>query len=154
MLRRCTLHCVARSMRPPPRVPLRREFSTAPPPAASDGPPPPTPTPPPKKGIKALFKEYGPPFLVYWTSVWACTGVGLYVALQTFDVDAVKMLEHVNIHLNIDPSLGNAAVAIALNEALEVVRLPACIATFKPAYARYRRWKDGSKSKPSAGGHD
>ena len=112
---------------------------------------PPTPTEPtaatPKKkaGLMATVKELGMPFLVYWLSTWAASGVGLYLVLEGTGVDALAMLEKVNINIDVPEEYakyGNLAIAVAVNEAAEIVRFPLCVATFKGVYGRYKKWKD------------
>ena len=38
----------------------------------------PEPTENKKKGLMAYAREYGAPFLVYWTGAWAITGLSIY----------------------------------------------------------------------------
>ena len=94
-----------------------------------------------KTGIMALVKEHGVPFLIYWTGVWACTGVGTYFVLEVTGVDSVSFIRSLGIDLDVSPQTGNIGVAVAINEMMEVVRLPVCIATFKPMHNMYKEWK-------------
>ena len=118
-------------------------MASLPPPAPdSPSPPPPPPPAPPKKvsRLRAAISEYGVPFLVYWTGVWAASGVSLYALMEVTEVDSLQLLrDHLGLELKVDKALGNLGVAIAVNEALEVVRLPLCLITFKGAM---KRWKN------------
>ena len=71
----------------------------------------------------AKLKELGIPFTLYWTGVWACTGVGLYGVIEGLEIDLVNGVEGMlNEHwvkeepwkLNVPPSAGNAAAAFAV----------------------------------------
>jgi len=84
------------------------------------------------------MKEYGLVFTVWWTVAWTASGVGIYGAAEHFGVDVVKLVrEHIGYDLSayVDPKMGNLAGVVAVNEALEVVRLPLVVAT-TPSLAR------------------
>ncbi|GMH93604.1 hypothetical protein TL16_g12677 [Triparma laevis f. inornata] len=87
--------------------------------------------------FKALGRDYGMPFLVYWWSLWGLTGAMCYGGIHFFDVDVLVLLEYLDdltgydISTRVDPSLGEVAVAVALNEMLEPVRLPFVVVTTK-----------------------
>ena len=91
-----------------------------------------------KMGLKDLVTEYGVPFLIYWTGVWACTGVSTYVLLEATQIDSIALMAKIGVNLDISASTGNIATAVAINEMMEVVRLPFCIATFKPMHRYYK----------------
>jgi len=82
-----------------------------------------------------MMKEHGVFFLVYWTSFWAVTGLGCYGAITHFGPEAAfELIRYVHLDQfvsleSIDPSVGNVAVAVLINEALEPLRLPLVIAT-------------------------
>jgi hypothetical protein len=63
------------------------------------------------------------------------TGAGIYGLLTFADLDVLLLLRWIdsmlstNVAASVDPTLGNFAVAFALNELFEVVRLPVVIAT-------------------------
>jgi len=88
--------------------------------------------------FKNLSANYGLPFMVYWTSVWCATGVGCYAAMEYGGVEALPLIQHLDqltgfdLANKIDPSLGNIAVAVAVNEMLEPIRLPFIVATTQP----------------------
>jgi hypothetical protein len=88
-----------------------------------------------KARAKLLVSQYGMPFMVYWTLVWLVTGAGIYGLLTFADLDVLLLLRWIdsmlstNVAASVDPTLGNFAVAFALNELFEVVRLPVVIAT-------------------------
>ena len=102
----------------------------------------PLPSKPAKPGLLQTFKELGVPFIVYWTGVWAISGLGIFAIAQGAEIDMIAMLRKVKINLDVDPAVGNAAVAFAVNEALEVVRFPFCLLTFKKVYGKYKEWKN------------
>ena len=104
-----------------------------------------TPEKPAKMGIKAMFKEYGVPFLVWECVMWLGTGVVVYGAvtvaggydhvlpyLKSLGVDKYVDTE------TLDPRYGNLAIAVAINEALEVFRFPVVVAT-TPFIAKWWR---------------
>merc|ERR1712159_201142 len=82
-----------------------------------------------------MRKEYGKPFLVWWTGTWLMTGLGIYAGLQLSGADSVALISAVDAKLNtelasrVDPTAGNVAIAVALNEIIEPLRLPVAIAT-------------------------
>jgi hypothetical protein len=92
--------------------------------------------------FKAYSRDYGFPFMCYWTGCWVATGAVTYGAIAYGDFDALTIICRVdglfgtNIAANIDPTLGNVAVAIAVNELLEPIRLPFVIAT-TPTVVRF-----------------
>mmetsp|Transcript_18270 Transcript_18270/g.29723 ORF Transcript_18270/g.29723 Transcript_18270/m.29723 type:complete len:277 (+) Transcript_18270:1329-2159(+) len=82
-----------------------------------------------------LMKEHGMFFLVYWTGFWAVTGVACYGAVSWFGPEtAINIVKYVGLDNFIDveslnPSVGNVAVAVLINEALEPIRLPIVVAS-------------------------
>ena len=78
------------------------------------------------------------PFLVYWWAVWATTGVGTYLTLDGGLIDAVRIVDGFDglagtqLSGRLDPDLGNVAMAIALNEMLEPIRLPIVVRATQP----------------------
>mmetsp|Transcript_39077 Transcript_39077/g.98229 ORF Transcript_39077/g.98229 Transcript_39077/m.98229 type:complete len:334 (+) Transcript_39077:223-1224(+) len=96
------------------------------------------PKPPPGVGKMAHYiKELGLPFTLWWTGSWLITGFAVYGVISSGIVggaDAIDLLRAVGVGRivdldNIDPGMGNLAVTIVINEALEVVRLPFVLAT-------------------------
>lgn len=91
-----------------------------------------------------MLKLYGPVYMVYGGVVWISSGIAIYGVLATTGVDVLPAIVAVDDALGwdlasrVDPSLGLVAVSVALNELLEVVRFPFCVAT-TPAVAR--RWQ-------------
>ncbi|CAK4614865.1 hypothetical protein LEN26_008271 [Aphanomyces euteiches] len=90
-----------------------------------------------KKGFIAMVKENGLPFVLWWVTLYVGGGVGIYAALEAGYVgggDAIHLLQSLGLDQyydtkTINPTYGNAAVAIILNEFLEAIRLPLVIAT-------------------------
>jgi hypothetical protein len=100
-----------------------------------------------KARSKLLIAQYGMPFMIYWTLVWLGTGAGIYGILIFFDLDVLVFVRWIdstlstNVASKIDPSLGNFAVAFALNELFEVVRLPIVIITTPFIVQTLRRFR-------------
>jgi len=90
--------------------------------------------------MKFFTKKYGVPFLVYWTLLYfGCMGA-VYVGLEMDVVSWGRILEFLRwlqfpgymVDLDaLNPTYGRLAVAVALNELLEVVRFPFMIVTLK-----------------------
>ena len=94
---------------------------------------------------KAKAKTYGPFFLVYYTGFWMFTGVSIYFMIEqsgpSFAIDTIKKLgldQYVDLN-RIDPSIGNIAVAVAINELIEPIRLPIALLTVAPVYRLYKK---------------
>jgi len=108
-----------------------------------------------KQSIKSMARQYGPVFLVYWTGLWAASGVGLFAALEGATsaglVDIETVLAYLSLQDHVSPTAGNVAVAVAVNEALEVVRFPFTVAT-TPRVARW--WNDRRRRKHDDGSDD
>merc|ERR1712086_255185 len=72
-----------------------------------------------------MRKHYGIPFLIYWTGMWAATGVIIYSGIELGGVDSVAAVRALDAQFgtdmasHINPSAGNLAVAIAVNEIIE-----------------------------------
>ncbi|KNC79339.1 hypothetical protein SARC_08262 [Sphaeroforma arctica JP610] len=95
-----------------------------------------------KPGFRSMMKEYGKPFLVYWTGVWACTGVLTYGAVSYAGPDvALRGVQQLGVNTeewDLTPAKINTAVAVAINEMLEPIRFPICVAT-TPMVVRFFR---------------
>ena len=87
--------------------------------------------------FKALSRDYGFPFVVYWWSVWGVTGVLCYAGITVFEVPVQSYIAQVDDYMGwdlaarVDPQLGEVAAALAVNEMLEPLRLPIVVATTK-----------------------
>tara|TARA_B100000686_G_scaffold344391_1_gene426927 strand:+ start:284 stop:592 length:309 start_codon:yes stop_codon:yes gene_type:complete len=89
-------------------------------------------------GWKKTIKEYGIFFFIYWTAIWACSGVIIFLLLEyglIGGADAISFLKWIRLDSiisldSIDPTVGNIAVAIAINECLEIVRFPFAVSSF------------------------
>ncbi|MCH2453449.1 MAG: hypothetical protein MK159_02405 [Halobacteriales archaeon] len=89
-------------------------------------------------GWKKTIKEYGIFFFIYWTAIWACSGVIIFLLLEyglIGGADAISFLKWIRLDsiislVSIDPTVGNIAVAIAINECLEIVRFPFAVSSF------------------------
>ena len=85
--------------------------------------------------MTALSRDYGLSFVVYWTGLWAVTGVATYAGIVYGEVDVISYIrlfdEYAGWSLaeRIDPRLGDIAVAVAVNEMMEPVRLPFVVMT-------------------------
>lgn len=92
-----------------------------------------------REKLRELRANYGRGFLVYWTGAWTGTGLALWGAVEWGGVDCLESLSRIDAALgsdfepyvtrHVNPKLGNAALVLAVNETLEVVRLPTVIAT-------------------------
>ena len=89
-------------------------------------------------GWKKVIKEYGIFFFIYWTAIWACSGVVIFLLLEyglIGGADAISFLKWIRLDSiisleSIDPTVGNIAVAIAINECLEIIRFPLSVSSF------------------------
>ena len=89
-------------------------------------------------GWKKVIKEYGIFFFIYWTAIWACSGVIIFLLLEyglIVGADVISFLKWIRLDSiisldSIDPTVGNIAVAIAINECLEIVRFPLVVSSF------------------------
>ncbi|RHY80727.1 hypothetical protein DYB31_005455 [Aphanomyces astaci] len=90
-----------------------------------------------KKGFVAMVQENGLPFVLWWVTLYGSSGVGIYYALEAGYIgggDAIHLIQSLGLDQYIDieklnPTYGNIAIAVLMNEILEAVRLPLCIAT-------------------------
>ncbi|TMW55923.1 hypothetical protein Poli38472_008571 [Pythium oligandrum] len=100
-----------------------------------------------KPGLMGTIKQYGAPFLVWWTGLYFATGVGFYYAFDLGLLDGAQVIDFImNIGLDrlidparLDPKHGNLALAIIVNEAVEPLRFPLALATIpyvKKAFSR------------------
>ncbi|KAF1330994.1 hypothetical protein FI667_g2589, partial [Globisporangium splendens] len=85
----------------------------------------------------AVISQFGLPFVVWWTTLYIGTGVGLYVAFDTGLIagsDAIDFIMSMGLDKfidpqNLDPKYGNMALAVVLNECIEPIRFPIALAT-------------------------
>uniref|UniRef100_M4BMF6 DUF1279 domain-containing protein n=1 Tax=Hyaloperonospora arabidopsidis (strain Emoy2) TaxID=559515 RepID=M4BMF6_HYAAE len=92
-----------------------------------------------KKPNKFLgtLQQYGLPFFAWWTSLYLASGVSIYVALDTGLISGASIVDFImQMGLDkfidparLDPTYGNIAIAVIVNECLEVVRFPITLAT-------------------------
>ncbi|GMF47256.1 unnamed protein product [Phytophthora fragariaefolia] len=83
------------------------------------------------------LQQYGLPFLAWWTSLYLASGVSIYVALDTGLVSGASIIDFImQLGLDkfidptrLDPTYGNIAIAVIVNEAVEVIRFPFTLAT-------------------------
>ena len=87
-------------------------------------------------GWLGSLQKHGPVFFVWWTGLWVASGVAIYGALEYLRVDVFGLVHRLSggrvdlrAYVSVDPRLGNAAAAVAVNEVLEVVRFPLALAT-------------------------
>ncbi|DAZ95120.1 TPA: hypothetical protein N0F65_009751 [Lagenidium giganteum] len=97
--------------------------------------------------LMAMIKEYGPALVVWYSTLYVSTGVGIYTGLEmgafggadAFDlIHSFGLDRYVDVN-SFDPKYGNVALAFILNELLEPVRAPlalATIPTIKRVFAR------------------
>ena len=78
--------------------------------------------------------------------MWAATGVIIYSGIELGGVDSVAAVRALDAQFgtdmasHINPSAGNLAVAIAVNEIIEPVRLPIAIATTPTVVRMFRKF--------------
>ena len=85
----------------------------------------------------AVMSQYGLPFVAWWTTLWAASGVGIFFAIDTGLVaggDAIDLIMSLGLDKFIDverlnPQYGNLALAVIVNEAIEPLRFPLALAT-------------------------
>ena len=91
-----------------------------------------------------LMRTHGLPFVGLWLGTWILGGCTIWAVLETGmlgGADAVSLMRSVPmldqlIDLDgVDPTMGNIGLAVLLNEGLEIVRLPLCVA-LTPRFAR------------------
>jgi len=113
-------------------------------------------TPPPPKltrwqKAKALWKEHGLVFVMYYGTLWIVPFVPMFGMLQSGQIDCVELLETFHVDRIIDlemlnPTVINIIVATECNEVLDFVRLPFVVAT-TPYVSRWlRREKSAAAS--------
>lgn len=99
------------------------------------------------------LQQYGLPFLAWWTSLYLASGVSIYVALDTGLVSGASIIDFImQIGLDkfidparLDPTYGNIAIAVIVNEFLEIVRFPITLATLPYAKRVFSRKKEEAK---------
>eukprot|EP00668_Euglena_longa_P031668 GGOE01040910.1.p1 GENE.GGOE01040910.1~~GGOE01040910.1.p1 ORF type:complete len:178 (+),score=47.10 GGOE01040910.1:52-585(+) len=85
-----------------------------------------------------MVQEHGWPFLMYWVALWFGSAVLIWAALHfkwLTPGDAIDLLRKVHIDwvFNLDdisPNTANVALALVLNEGVEVFRFPFVMASF------------------------
>jgi hypothetical protein len=88
--------------------------------------------------FKALARDYGVGFMVWYWCVWCTTACLTYGAIELGNVDAIALIGKLDnftgyeISSKVDPTLGTIGLTIAINECLEPLRLPIVVLTTKP----------------------
>jgi hypothetical protein len=88
--------------------------------------------------FKALARDYGVGFMVWYWCVWTTTACLTYGAIELGNVDAIALIGKIDnftgyeISSKVDPTLGTIGLTIAINECLEPLRLPIVVLTTKP----------------------
>ena len=88
--------------------------------------------------LKALSRDYGVPFMIWYWTVWGTTGLLTYGAIELGGVDAIAILANVDYYTGwtlsswVDPTVGTIGLTLAVNELIEPLRLPIVIMTTKP----------------------
>ena len=105
-------------------------------------------TPPPPKltrwqKAKALWKEHGLVFVMYYGTLWIVPFVPMFGMLQSGQIDCVELLETFHVDRIVDLNMLNSTainiiVATECNEVLDFVRLPFVVAT-TPYVSRWLR---------------
>lgn len=90
-----------------------------------------------KPTFKTMFKQHGVTFLVYWTSLWAGSLGVFFVGLENHwfgGHDVLDLITTLKIDTlidvqTLDPTVGNLALAVVVNELFEIIRFPVTVAT-------------------------
>ena len=98
---------------------------------------------------KALWKEHGMVFIMYYGTLRTIPFVPIFGMLHSGSIDCIELLKyfHVDKAFDLDllnPTVLNILVATECNEMLDFVRLPFVIAT-TPYVSRYLRRRRGKK---------
>lgn len=97
----------------------------------------------------AVMSQYGLPFVIWWTTAWAASGVGLYFAFDSGLIASKDVIEFVlSMGLDkyidierINPTYGNIALAVIVNECIEPLRFPIVLATLPTVKRIFSRKK-------------
>lgn len=97
----------------------------------------------------SVMSQYGLPFVVWWTTAWAASGVGLYFAFDSGLIASKDVIEFVlSMGLDkfidierINPTYGNIALAVIVNECIEPLRFPIVLATLPTVKRIFSRKK-------------
>jgi len=102
--------------------------------------------------ITKLAKEHGKGFIIYYTGVWAGSGLLIFACLElgflgenaaTTAFEAMYLDRLFDLK-NINASSGNVVLAVAINEVLEVFKFPFCVWS----YSTYQKWQKQRKPVP------
>jgi len=95
--------------------------------------------------FKALARDYGIGFMVWYWAVWSSTAVFTYMAIDYGGVDVVAVLQNIDARTGwdlthkVDPTLGTIGLTVLVNELLEPLRLPIVVVTTKPVVHFFQR---------------
>jgi hypothetical protein len=87
---------------------------------------------------KALARDYGIGFMMWYYTNWVVMAGACYFGIEYGGVDAMALIAKTDAYTGfdlankVDPKLGTMAVAVALNECLEPLRLIFVVSTTKP----------------------
>jgi len=87
---------------------------------------------------KALARDYGIPFMVYYWTVWCCSATLVYAGIKFGGIDAIELAAKLDVYTgwtlsqHLSPDGGTIGLTIAVNEMLEPLRLPIVVLTTKP----------------------
>jgi len=89
----------------------------------------------------SMFKEHGIVFVGYYTAMYAASFGVAYAALTASGVDGVALCKKVGVNAIVDTknwssALVNAAIALVIADAVEIIRLPLVLAT-TPRLSRF-----------------
>lgn len=109
-----------------------------------------------RKGIIALFMDYGAPLALWYAGTYASMLFCIYMLLElefvSWHESVLPLLEGLGLGPyveRIDPALGNFVIAFAVNELLEPLRLPFVLATGKPVIELGKRLRSRLRAKPA-----
>lgn len=91
-----------------------------------------------KGKFKALARDYGMPFMMWYWTCWVATAGLTYGAIELGGLDAIAVIAKFDsmtgftMAQKVDPTVGTIGLTLVFNELLEPLRLPIVIMTTKP----------------------
>jgi hypothetical protein len=88
--------------------------------------------------FKALARDYGMPFMMWYWTCWCATAGITYGAIELGGLDAMEVIGHFDALTGfkmadkVDPTVGTIGLTLVFNELIEPLRLPIVIMTTKP----------------------
>lgn len=96
--------------------------------------------------LKDTAAKYGKFFVLYYSGVWALTGLACVGTIEYVGADAALGVARQWVDIDtsrFNPRFVNIGVGLAINELIEPLRFPLGVLTVKPAFNAYQRFKQG-----------